>query len=44
MLVVWAIKAILQFIGLIVVVWLIFVAGEEYAKIRHREENDNRGP
>lgn len=37
----WTIKGALQLIGLAVVVWLIFIAGEEYMKIQQREKEKN---
>lgn len=38
----WFFRAIFQLIGLSVVVWFIFIAGEEYAKLRReRKEAEN---
>lgn len=37
----WFVTNLLQLIGLFVVGWFIFIAGEEYAKIRQREREQN---
>lgn len=37
----WLIRGILQLVGLVVVIWFVIMAYEEYAKIRQGEKEDN---